>query len=149
MAIESNGKGLRSEINVTPLVDVMLVLLIIFMVVTPMLQRGKDVQLPRVTRPEKQPDNGQDLIVSVEFVRRTAAGFDFNIYIGSDPTPISAANLTIRLQDELRRDASKEVYLKGDRRLSYGVVRKVMEICHLAGFGRVKLATDEIKSKEG
>ncbi len=149
MSISGNGGGLRSEINVTPLVDVMLVLLIIFMVVTPMLQRGKDVQLPQVINPEKQPDNGQDLIVSVEYLRRTAAGFDFSIYLGGDPTPISPATLSIRLQDELRKDASKEVYLKGDRRLNYGVVRKVMEICHEAGFTRVKLATEENRSKEG
>jgi biopolymer transport protein TolR len=144
-----DGGELRSDINVTPLVDVMLVLLIIFMVVTPMLQRGKDVQLPQVIKPEKQSDDGKDLIVSVEYVRRTATGIDFHIYLGSDPTPITEATLSIRLQDELRKDASKEVYLKGDQRLNYGVVRTVMEICHEAGFTQVKLATAEIKSKEG
>jgi biopolymer transport protein ExbD len=145
----NGGGGLRSEINVTPLVDVMLVLLIIFMVVTPMLHRGKDVQLPQVAKPEKQADDGKDLIVSVEYVRRTTTGVDFHIYLGSDPTPITPATLSIRLQDELRKDAAREVYLKGDRRLNYGIVRNVMEICHTAGFTRVKLATAEIKSKEG
>ena len=114
-----------------------------------MLQRGKDVQLPQVAKPEKQSDDGKDLIVSVEFVKRGVAGFDANIYLGSDPTPLAPATLRIRLQDELRKDASKELYLKGDQRLNYGLVRRVMEICHEAGFMRVKLATAEIKSREG
>jgi len=135
--------GLRSDINVTPLVDVMLVLLIIFMVVTPMLQRGKGVELPQVSQPEKQSDEGKDIIVSVEYVRR-GAGFDYNIYLGDaavDPTA-----LRTRLMDELRKDPAKEVYLKGDKKLNYGSVRKVMEICHEAGFTQVKLATEEIKT---
>ena len=67
MAVQLGQKGLRADINVTPLVDVMLVLLIIFMVITPMLQRGKPVQLPQVSKPEKQPDNGKDLVVSLEY----------------------------------------------------------------------------------
>jgi len=146
MAMRMGGKGLNSEINVTPLVDVMLVLLIIFMVVTPMLQKGKAVQLPRTAHPEKQPDEGKDLIVSVEYVKR-GAGFTYNVYLGQNP--VAEGDLRTRLIDELRKDPSREVYLKGDQRLNYGAVREIMEVCHQAGFQQVKLATEELKSSEG
>ena len=143
MAMKLGGKGLNSEINVTPLVDVMLVLLIIFMVVTPMLQRGKAVMLPTVGQPEKQSDDGKDLVVSVEYVRRGAA-FETNLYLGQNLVDVEG--LRNRLQDELRKDPSREIYLKGDQRLNYGAVREVMELCHQAGFQQVKLATEEDKS---
>ncbi len=142
MAMQLGGKGLNAEINVTPLVDVMLVLLIIFMVVTPMLQRGKAVMLPRVSEPEKQSDDGTDLVVSVEYLRRGAA-FDTNLYLGRNLIDRNA--LRTRLQDELRKDPARQVYLKGDQRLNYGAVREVMEICHQAGFQQVKLATEDQK----
>ncbi len=146
MAMQLGSKGLNSQINVTPLVDVMLVLLIIFMVVTPMLQKGKAVQLPVVDRPEKQSDEGKELIVSVEFVRR-GAGFAYNIYFGD--ALVKPDGLRTRLTDELRKDPSREIYLKGDRRLTYGVVREVMQVCHEAGFQQVKLAVEEFKREEG
>ncbi len=142
MAMQLGGKGLNAEINVTPLVDVMLVLLIIFMVVTPMLQRGKAVMLPRVSEPEKQSDDGTDLVVSVEYLGRGAA-FDTNLYLGQNLVDRNA--LRTRLQDELRTDPARQIYLKGDQRLNYGAVREVMEICHQAGFQQVKLATEEQK----
>jgi biopolymer transport protein TolR len=143
MAMNVGNSGLRSDINVTPLVDVMLVLLIIFMVVTPMLQRGKGVELPQVAQPEKQSDEGKDIIVSVEYLKRGAA-FDTNVYIGDNL--VDFAGLRTRLQDELRKDPTKSIYLKGDKKLNYGAVRKVMEICHEAGFTQVKLATEETKT---
>ena len=146
MAMRLGGKGLNSEINVTPLVDVMLVLLIIFMVVTPMLQKGKAVQLPQAPKPEKHPDEGKDIIVSVVYMKR-GASFDFNIYLGDGQ--VNEGSLRTRLQDELRKDPAKSIYLKGDRRLNYGTVRQVMEVCHQAGFQQVKLATEEIKAGEG
>ncbi|MBW2701124.1 MAG: biopolymer transporter ExbD [Deltaproteobacteria bacterium] len=143
MAMNLGNKGLNSDINVTPLVDVMLVLLIIFMVVTPMLQRGKAVMLPQTAKPEKQSDEGNDLIVSVEYLGRGG----MNLYLGQDL--VDENTLRTRLLDELRKDPAQEIYLKGDQRLTYGTVRKVMEICHEAGFQQVKLATEEISKKEG
>lgn len=141
-----NNDSFMSEINVTPLVDVMLVLLIIFMVVTPMLQRGKAVMLPQVPIPEKQTDDGKDLVVSVEYIKR-GVGFDFNLYLGQNL--VDEDGLRNRLADELRKDPSREIYLKGDQRLDYGTVRKVMQLCHEAGFQQVKLATEEIQTREG
>jgi biopolymer transport protein TolR len=145
MAMQLGGKGLNSEINVTPLVDVMLVLLIIFMVVTPMLQRGKAVQLPQTRQPEKQPDEGKDIVVSVQWLKK-GAGFAHQIYLGQDP--VNEERLRTRLLDELRKDPAKSIYLKGDKRLDYGTVRQVMEICHQAGFQQVKLATEELKAEK-
>jgi biopolymer transport protein ExbD len=141
-------KGLNSDINVTPLVDVMLVLLIIFMVITPMLQRGKPVPLPSVDNPEKQNDDGKDVIVSVEMAGGGTGGQPFrsNVYIGK--TMIDVNSLKSRLEDELRREPGRGLFLKGDQRLDYGSIRKIMEICHEAGFGQVRLATEEIKKKQ-
>ncbi len=146
MAMQLGSKGLNSQINVTPLVDVMLVLLIIFMVVTPMLQKGRAVQLPVVDQPEKQSDEGKDLVVSVEYVKR-GASFSYNLYLGE--SPVDKNSLRTRLVDELRKDPAREIYLKGDQRLNYGSVREVMQICHEAGFQQVKLAVEENKKAEG
>ena len=141
MAMSTGGSGrAMSEINVTPLVDVMLVLLIIFMVITPMLQRGKAVLLPQVPVPEKQSDNGKDIVVSVEFL---GAPTKYNLYLGQ--SRVEEASLRGRLEDERRRDASRELYLKGDARLTYGSIRTVMTICHDAGFPQVRLATEQLK----
>ncbi len=145
MAMSQDTKGLRAEINVTPLVDVMLVLLIIFMVITPMLQRGKPVQLPESEQPEKKPDDGKDLVVSIEFLGKNGNDVDYQLYIGRES--VDMETLRSRLQDELRKTPDKNVYLKGDKRLNYGIVRKLMELCHDAGFSQVQLATDELKSK--
>lgn len=141
MALQLNSKGLRADINVTPMVDVMMVLLIIFMVVTPMLQRGKAVQLPQVPRPEKQSDNGKDIIVSVEYLGSPTKN---GLYVGQDR--VEEITLRGRLEDERRRDPSRELYLKGDARLTYGAIRRVMELCHEAGFPQIRLATEERKS---
>ncbi|HOX42802.1 MAG TPA: biopolymer transporter ExbD [Myxococcota bacterium] len=146
MSMQLGSKELNATINVTPLVDVMLVLMIIFMVITPMLQRGKAVMLPQVAMPEKQNDDGKDLVVSVEYVKRGAT-FDFNLYLGQGL--VDEEGLRTRLADELRKDPGREIYLKGDQRLTYGAVRKVMQMCHESGFQQVKLATEEIKTKEG
>src|SRR5687768_15900231 len=112
-------KGLRSEINVTPLVDVMLVLLIIFMVITPMLQRGKPVPLPVVSKPEKQSDNGKDIVVSVEYAGGgEGQPYRANVYVGQNMVAYDA--LRSRLEDELRKEGGRELFLKGDSRLDYG-----------------------------
>lgn len=142
MAMQLGGKGLNSNINVTPLVDVMLVLLIIFMVITPMLQKGKAVQLPTVPTPEKQGDTGKDIVVSLEYAGGSASRY--RVYLGQ--YLVEESSLRGRLEDELRKNPSFEIYLKGDARLTYGAVRKVMEVCHSAGFGQVKLATEELKA---
>jgi TolR protein len=124
--------GMQSDINVTPLVDVCLVLLIIFMVVTPMLQKGVDVALPETTQPEKMPDTERDLVVSVKQ--------DGNVYVKDKW--ITDENLPAVLQEQHDNNPDRNVVVKGDRRLKYKRVREVMRLINEAGFTRVGLVTE-------
>jgi biopolymer transport protein ExbD/biopolymer transport protein TolR len=133
-AREAAGE-VRAEINVTPLVDVVLVLLIIFMVVTPMLQRGMDVRLPESRHHQTENDTGEQLTVSVR-----ADGSVWLARERADP-----ARLESLLKDALARNPGRPIYLKGDTRLRYGKVRDVMLACHRAGSQQVALATEEEK----
>jgi biopolymer transport protein TolR len=127
----------RSEINVTPLVDVVLVLLIIFMVVTPMLSRGVKVQLPYTRHHDKTQDTGQQLIVAVTADRRVFVETD----AVSDETIIPAIKKA--LEERGRTGRSQEIHVRGDRSLGYGDVRHVLELVHKAGATQVALAVDE------
>ncbi len=129
--------GLRAEINVTPLVDVVLVLLIIFMVITPMIARGVNVELPVTAHHDKKNDDNKDLIVSV-----TASG---DVYLGADK--IAVEKLTAAIADERRRAPDKGIYLKADHRARYGAAREAMEAVHRAGVEDIQIGTDE--KKEG
>lgn len=121
-------QAVRAEINVTPLVDVVLVLLIIFMVVTPMLQRGIDVALPEAARAKETRDTGERVVISV---RRDGAVFLDRAEVALD-----------RLGHYLGRMAGRSILLKADQSLTYGQVRRVMEMCHHAGVSQVALATE-------
>ena len=124
--------GMQSDINVTPLVDVCLVLLIIFMVVTPMLQKGIDVALPETSQPEKMPDTERDLVISVKQ--------DGNVYVKDKW--ITDENLPAILKDQFDNNPDRNVVVKGDRRLKYKRVRQVMRLVNEAGFTRVGLVTE-------
>ena len=128
----STGRA-RSEINITPLVDVVLVLLIIFMVVTPMLHRGVKIDLPETAHHEKKQDTGEQLVVSVR-----ADG----VYIETDK--LEGAQLDARLRQELKV-GSRPVHIRADRGLKYGEVRKVLEQVHAAGATAVGMGTEEKK----
>lgn len=128
----SEKTAVRSEINVTPLVDVCLVLLIIFMVVTPMLQKGVDVALPETADPEQMPENEKQLEVSVKA--------DGNVFIGQNWIP--EENLPAMLEEIHSNNPDREVVVKGDKRLKYKEVRRVMRLLNEAGFTRVGLITE-------
>ena len=124
------GKGkVKSDINVTPLVDVVLVLLIIFMVVTPMLQRGKDVKLPDATKQKEEDSKSDPMIVSV-----TA---DKKIYLEKDP--FDEEGLRIAITGKLQAEPFKQVLLKGDNSLTFEDVRKVLSVMQKSGAKTVKL----------
>ena len=125
--------GVRSEINVTPLVDVVLVLLIIFMVVTPMLHRGVKIDLPETVHHDKKQDSGELLVVSVR---------GDGTYIETDR--LEGDLLDTRLRQELKV-TSRPVLVRADKAMRYGDVRKVLERVHGAGAISVSLATDEHK----
>lgn len=119
MGAQVGGKkgGAIAAINVTPLVDVVLVLLIIFMVVTPMLGAGVDVKLPMVKTAEEEKDMGQHLVVSVRN--------DGKVFIDRDPITMD------RLVAEIGvRRGNKQILLKGDKTVTYRQVREVMDVIH-------------------
>ena len=131
----------RNEINVTPLVDVCLVLLIIFLVVLDKLARGKDVPLPKTLHHTEKRDNGDDLIVSV-----SKDGAKAQIWWDRDQLADIAA-FKQRLSDELRRK-QRPMYVKADADLKYGDVYPVLMAIHDAGANSVQLATQEQKEAQ-
>ncbi len=126
-------RGVMSEINVTPMVDVMLVLLIIFMVSAPLLTVGVPIDLPQSQAKSLDQDK-EPLTVSVK-----ANG---QIYLQN--TEISAEELVPKLKaiTEARRGAEERIFVRGDRQLEYGTVMKVMGSISAAGFHRVALVTE-------
>jgi len=125
--------SVRSDINVTPLVDVVLVLLIIFMVVTPMLQKGAAVKLPITDEPPKKPDEKSQIIVAV-----TA---DQTYWIEKERMPKEA--FPSKIQEYFDRNPQSTVVIKGDARLTYGDVKKAMMEVKKAGFSSVGLITEK------
>jgi biopolymer transport protein ExbD/biopolymer transport protein TolR len=128
--------GLKSDINVTPLVDVVLVLLIIFMVVTPLISSGVQVELPRTVHHARSPDEGKDIIISVTQDKR--------IYVGANPVS-RVEELGKAVRTEKQKSPNKTVFLKGDARAPYGAVREAMEALREQEIEDITLGTDEVK----
>jgi biopolymer transport protein ExbD len=128
----------KADINVTPLVDVVLVLLIIFMVVTPIIASGVPVELPRTAHHDRKPDDGKDIIISVTSTKA--------VYV-SGKAVAGPAEVTRFVEEERRKHPEKSAFVKGDSRTSYGAVREVMEAVHKAGLNDVMLGTEEIKDQ--
>ena len=135
MAVGPSRGGAKSDINVTPLVDVCLVLLIIFMVITPMLQRGKDVTLPRAKDVDAEREDTEPIILSVTR--------DHRIWL--DKTLCTEQTLESELRATLENTPEKQVMLKGDSTLSYGEVRRVMKIAEKVKARGGQLAVEEVK----
>ncbi len=131
--------GLTSDINVTPLVDVCLVLLIIFMVVTPMLQKGVPVNLPVTEDPEKTPDTEKQLQISVKA--------DGSVYLG--PTVIRKEQVQSELDSIHQRTPDREIAVKGDKKVKYGDVLDVLKACREVGFNNVGLIAQPKKAPGG
>ncbi|MDE2962356.1 MAG: biopolymer transporter ExbD [Acidobacteriota bacterium] len=129
-----------SDINVTPMVDIMLVLLIIFMVITPMLQKGVSVDMAKATNPREMREADQDDAVVVAVAR------DGKIYLGSDQLLVD--RLGERIQDLLAAKVDKTVYVKSDRRAKYGGVVDVVDTVRSAGVDTLGLLTDKVDKKK-
>jgi biopolymer transport protein TolR len=127
----------QGDINVTPLVDVVLVLLIIFMVVTPMIASGVQVDLPKTVNHFKKPDDGKDIIISVTKEKV--------VYMMANA--VRKEDIPKRVEEERRKHPDKTVFVKGDSRTSYGAVREVMELVHKAGIEDVYLGTEDVKQQ--
>lgn len=131
--------ALTSDINVTPLVDVCLVLLIIFMVVTPMLQKGVPVNLPVTEDPEKTPDTEKQLQISVKS--------DGSVYLG--PNVVRKDQVESSLKEIYGRTPDREIAVKGDRLVKYGDVLDVLKACREVGFNDVGLISQPKKTPGG
>ena len=137
MEAPSKGhSGPKHEINITPLVDVVLVLLIIFIVITPMLTRGADVILPAADSAEPQEDSKQDLIISVQ-----KSG---QIWLSTELMTVET--LETRLTNTLTAEPFKPILIKGDLQARYADVRQVMAVCERTGAKNVKLMVDNDSS---
>lgn len=123
-----------SEINVVPLVDVMLVMLVIFMVTAPMMQRGVDVHLPEARRAE--PLVSERLFVTVPLAFRS----DRIVQLGDDNIRIDA--LADLLRDEMATRTDKAVFLRGDQDITYGELVNVMDYLKAGGVEEVGLVLD-------
>ena len=128
----------KNEINVTPLVDVVLVLLIIFMVVAPLLQQGKQVSLPLANKNASAPTPEAQLSPLVISLTQ-----DKTVFIGDKP--VSKTALPEEVQQQLKSADRKKILLKGDRTLPFEEVRSVLEVLQQAGFRHIALAVEERK----
>ena len=128
------GKGAMSEINVVPLVDVILVLLLIFMVAAPMLQMGIDVNLPRVTA--RTVDVGEEKLV-------LTINADQEIYINRYKA--SLVDLNAKLESIFAARIDREIFMRADETVPYGFVVQVMSEVRKAGVDRLGMITDPPK----
>jgi biopolymer transport protein TolR len=129
---KTRGRGrLMSEINVTPMVDVMLVLLIIFMITSPMLVAGIEVDLPET---KSSPISGQDTPIVISVNKQG------EIFITE--TKIPAVELVAKLTNITQEKKDTRIFVKGDKNLSYGKIVEIMAEIHNAGFTKVALISD-------
>ncbi|HLV59970.1 MAG TPA: ExbD/TolR family protein [Fredinandcohnia sp.] len=133
MSFSTGRKGL-SEINVTPLVDVMLVLLIIFMVTAPLMQQGVKVDLPEARAQPIEASDQPRLVLSATADRR--------IFIGD--APVELEELEEKLRHNPKAQADKEIYLHADRNLPYGFVMELMAAVQRAGIPAMGMITDPV-----
>jgi biopolymer transport protein ExbD len=135
MQVGGKKGGPMADINVTPMADIMIVLLIIFMVITPMLQKGVDVKLPQAGNTKERKDEPKSIVVAVKK--------DTTTYLGAqklDDQNQLQALVKERLQD--LPEGSRMIYLKADDQLPYAEVMKVMDLCREAGVEEVALIAE-------
>src|SRR5215471_1633841 len=124
--------GVKSDINVTPLVDVMLVLLIIMMLVAPMLQQGVAVNLPKATNSAAKPENADQTVVAVSR--------DGSLFLNAKP--VSESEMATRVTELLENKREKVVLIRADEESSYGAVMTAMDQLRQAGVEDIGLITD-------
>jgi biopolymer transport protein ExbD len=134
MAMDVGGAkgGVKSDINVTPLVDVMLVLLIIMMLVAPLLQQGVDLVLPTAINTVDKPDTGDPTVVFV----------DQNNKFYVNALEVNPQDVATRITAVLEEKAERTVYLKGDTNANYSSIMRMMDALRKAGIDTVALITE-------
>jgi biopolymer transport protein ExbD len=124
--------GIVADINVTPLVDVMLVLLIIMMLVAPLIQQGISVRLPVAANTADKPETQEETMIAI------SAGRD--IYLNAQPVP--KGELGARVTESLKDRKDKVVLIRGDRDVTYGTIMEAMDELRTAGIENIGLITD-------
>jgi len=135
IATRNEGSKVNSNINVTPMVDVMLVLLIIFMVITPMIQNKVNVDLARVENPTNMPDADKEDSIVVAITR------DGTVYLGQDKVATSA--LGARVLDKLNNQPGKTIFVRADARARFRAVEDAIDAVRTAGVDKVGLLTQK------
>jgi biopolymer transport protein TolR len=133
------GGGVKSEINVTPLVDVMLVLLIIMMIVAPLLQQGVAVTLPRATNSVEKPETQDQTVVTIAANKQ--------VYVNA--VEVQGANLQRRINEILETKTDKIVIIKADEDVEYKAVMDTMDELRAAGIEDMGLITDKRQTAQG
>ena len=139
IAVRNEGAKVNSNINVTPMVDVMLVLLIIFMVITPMLQKGVSVDLAKTNNPVQMPDADKEDALLVAITR------DGKVFFGTDQ--VKPEDLTGKIKDKLANRVDKRVFVRADARVKYGAVVEVVDNVRSAGVDQLGLLTEQRQQK--
>lgn len=135
IAVRNEGSKVNSNINVTPMVDVMLVLLIIFMVITPMLQRGQSVDLAKTNNPIQMPDADKEDALIVAVMRDGRVFFDTQ--------QVGPEELTNKVKERVQNRVNKTVYVKADARAKYKAVVDVVDDVRSAGVDQLGLLTEQ------
>jgi biopolymer transport protein TolR len=133
------GKGPKADINMTPMIDVLLVLIIIFMVITPLTPHGLEALVPQPPPPNAKPNLSDQRTVVIVIEK------DGSIKINQDP--VQESNLQQRLEDIFKTRAERVVFVKGDPDLEFAPVARAIDIAHGAGIDKVGLMTP--KSEAG
>jgi len=140
MAYKPKAPDVMNEPNVIPMADIMLVLLIIFMVVTPMLQKGISVDLPRVNNPREMEEADKEDAVVIGITR------DSRIYLGSQQ--IKKEDINQLVTDRLANKLSKVVFVRSDARAKYGDVVSVVDEVRSAGVDQLGLITERVQQQQ-
>jgi biopolymer transport protein TolR len=142
MAIGGKG-GQTCEINVTPMIDVLLVLLIIFMVITPVVPKGLDALVPQPPPPNQPKDTQPDRTIVVQVIDK-GPGQEPGVKINQDD--VTWDTLQGKLTDIFKTRAEKVMFVKGDDNIPFADVANVIDIAHAAGVDKVGLITAKIES---